>query len=481
MTCRTLNCLLSLSLCIASTLVHFGALADNSCDNNGPSIHIAHPELKRNLGIVSARGDQLELVIGASKLSTLHVYRSGEIAWSVADPAALVQDDAGGTIEVEIPTSVTDDSPTSLTLQRRINDLEIVAIDDTGRCRSLSVEVQVSSDDVYAILVGPEEYTNFNRLRFSGDDVKSVSDHLIDHINVPEENIVEMVRRMDIEDIDVAKITDEDRRQYSAESVETAIGLMGLDIKPSDTLFFFFSGHGFYSEHKYFPDRYYFVMADSVKEFDAQMLSRTEVLQRLSAITAKLKVAIFDACYSGPTVIAEEKGRTPKILFSKASGGIHSDTRLLRESDILKADDTRLFFSSHGNEKSYEDPNLEQSLFTHFLLAAESEIGAFLEYGADGARLVVDSQGNRIPISEINGDITIRVSDGTTDLSREMAHNIAQWIDDRIITLDEAFSYAAWRVPDHLSLNEGRRYKQTPDRFGESTNFPWAYLDAGDD
>ncbi|UCC21055.1 MAG: caspase family protein [Promethearchaeota archaeon] len=122
--------------------------------------------------------------------------------------------------------------------------------------------------NLYALVIGIEDYPGTdNDLLYCGEDASRIISYLKGICNVKSENI---------------------KTKFDSGATETginnAINNIKSVIKPYDTLFFYYSGHG---------------MLDAFCPYDTMFYLYTTLDQKLDSINCSEKVLLFDACHSG--------------------------------------------------------------------------------------------------------------------------------------------------------------------------------------
>ncbi|PTY01436.1 hypothetical protein DB347_25445, partial [Opitutaceae bacterium EW11] len=121
-----------------------------------------------------------------------------------------------------------------------------------------------------------------------------------------------------------------------------------------ERIVFYFSGHGFRKGEKF-----YLVPQDAYDPDDVNgFVDFSDVVARLDASSARVKVIVLDACFSGPTIGG------PKFIPAAYSAKFLADYIKTTRGFVL-------FSSSAENQQSFtKSPDPKQSLFTHFLIRA---------------------------------------------------------------------------------------------------------------
>lgn len=470
--CRLLDCCRSIanrriSLTVCLVVAPSAFLAElgwsQQCGmTTGPAFQI---NIDRNQEVgVKAGPSEIEVMFLPGSVSKLEVVVNGSPAYQTQEFGDLVAD-AGGFLKKTIPLTFGAGQSEGIRLRRARNRLEVRLSDGSNGCRSIARSVVAVSDDIHAVLIAPEDYdpqkNRFKRLSRASSDLSGIRDRLTFGLNVPPENIYAFSA---VETV-------------NAHDIEIKLRELHRDLRPEDTVIFYFSGHGLYEEPDpdHFRTGYYFVMSNSRQEIDSTYLNSEEVLGLLNLLKAQQRIAILDACFSGSTVATRRVDDTgPRVVISKSLYGSSApDQSFLTPNQRASIPNIHIFSSSHANQFSYESKYLSHSLFTHFLLAVENELGRDLDDPKDGSPMTI-TVSDGLPVPRPSTVTTRQIV-----LTNELAGQIREWRSDNIITLHEAFKYAQWRVQEYLTQNEGAQRRQTPDYSAGKSDLdvPWVYLD----
>jgi uncharacterized caspase-like protein len=237
----------------------------------------------------------------------------------------------------------------------------------------------------WALLIGINEYEHMPPLRYCARDAEALKAALIEHAGYEPQRVYLLS--------DAAP----ESRAPTRGNILIALSTFLQQAKPEDTVLLAFSGHG----ERDSEDRSYLMPIDGLPSLLADTgLPVSRIYEYLDRCTARQKVVILDACHSG----------------GKRSGGAATSfdfTKLPQGTGIIE------LLSCDVNEVSWENAQLQQGVFSHFLTRA-----------MEGA---ADSEGAG------NGD--------------------------GYVSVDEVYAYVHDRVRDFV--REKHNQNQTPKRRGE--------------
>ncbi|WP_419807498.1 caspase family protein [Sphingomonas sp.] len=192
----------------------------------------------------------------------------------------------------------------------------------------------------YALVVGINAYTAFNRLNYCCDDAVAVAAQLVDHGGYTADHVA---LRVDVNPRSYADFPTRDNLLTDLARF-AALPLAG------DTLLFYYSGHGSFVDGKS-----YLVPVDARSADPGQMVALSDVRDILGRSRAKWKVLVIDACHSG----GEKDGR-PEPMQPGFAREL-TDGAAAGEGFLTLASCTR-------DETSMEDPEHHRGLFTYWML-----------------------------------------------------------------------------------------------------------------
>jgi hypothetical protein len=235
-----------------------------------------------------------------------------------------------------------------LSLENGINRIKIRAVDADGLTseRIMTVQYVQRRKNIWAVVIGINDYPKIRRLKYAVNDAKIVHDHLVNHSNIPIEN--------------VTLLLDQDA---TLTKIRSALGThLKKKAGKDDMVIIFFAGHGATEKDVMSPDgdgleKYLLPYNADPNDLYATALPMGEISKIFDRIRSERLVFIADSCYSGAS-----GGRTIGITGVRAN---ISDTFF----DRLASGKGRVIISaSGGNEVSAEDDKLEHGVFTYYLV-----------------------------------------------------------------------------------------------------------------
>ncbi|MBI4902692.1 MAG: caspase family protein [Acidobacteria bacterium] len=185
-----------------------------------------------------------------------------------------------------------------------------------------------------------------------GDYERSVSG--LNKLNYPTADVVELGKQLQLQDYDVRLLLD---RQATSANIRDAFRELTEAVEPNQGSFlFFFSGHGFRTGE----ENYLATYGTTVESIAQQGLPLSEIQKMLAATGARQRMAFIDACRNDPTAKSAPAAR--QFSDYKASEGL------------------RILYSTAPGKVSYEDDELQHSVFSYYLIRGLRGDAA----GADG-------------------------------------------------------------------------------------------------
>jgi tetratricopeptide (TPR) repeat protein len=225
--------------------------------------------------------------------------------------------------------------------------LQLFAQDNPSGSKGVLIEEsegkKLPYKNVHALVIGVAEYTEVNELNYTDDDARKMHDALSMIFPDQKENFVLLV--------------DE---EATSNNIIMQFEMLAANVSEDDLVLFYFSGHGdiyvdaFKNEHGFFLA--YDVSASRNYMGSLGVVPFNTVNYYLSQFTSTIGanvVMIADACRSGE--INNTKEGDPMFSALSKSGG--SATKIV---------------SCKPEERSWEVPQLEQGVFTYYLLKAIS-------------------------------------------------------------------------------------------------------------
>jgi hypothetical protein len=235
-----------------------------------------------------------------------------------------------------------------LSLEKGVNRITIRAVDADGLTaeKSMTVHYVERRKNVWAVVVGINDYPKIRRLRYAVNDARMVYDHLVNKTRIPAENVTLLL---------------------DGEATLTRLrSVLGTHLKKKagkdDMVIIFFAGHGATEKDVMSPDgdgleKYLLAYDADPEDLYATALPMGEISKIFHRIRSERLVFIADSCYSGAS-----GGRTIGISGVRAN---------LSESffDRLASGKGRVILSASGaNEVSAEKDELKHGVFTYYLI-----------------------------------------------------------------------------------------------------------------
>jgi len=216
----------------------------------------------------------------------------------------------------------------------------------------------VDLDGVYqprrvALLVGVDHYTDpdLPPLRFSAKDASDLGDALGS----------EAIGNFDR----VWVLTAPEETTY--EGIARALDIATADLQRDDTFLLYLSGHGTLTLDPLEGTRLWFLPSDSsLAEARETGIAVAALEERVAEVPARRRVLVMDTCHNGREKSSLD-GATARLL--EGLRGDPPPPRTLRE---VSESEARLYAAQY-HQPALEDPNLENGVYTHFLLEALTE------------------------------------------------------------------------------------------------------------
>jgi hypothetical protein len=233
-------------------------------------------------------------------------------------------------------------------LQPGENQIRVRAVDSDGFAseKTLVVKNVELRKNIWAVVVGINDYPNTRRLKWAVNDARAFYRHLVDVIQVPDENVTLLLNA----DASLARMR----------------STLGTQLKKmagkQDMVIIYFAGHGATEKDVLSPDgdgleKYILPYDVDPEDLYASALPMREISHIFYRIQSQRIIFIADACYSGAS-----GGRTISLSGIRAN---ISDAFLDR---ITTGKGTIIMTASGANEVSAEDEKLQHGVFTFYLL-----------------------------------------------------------------------------------------------------------------
>ena len=235
-----------------------------------------------------------------------------------------------------------------LQLQIGQNIIKISVTDTDGFPQEESIHVTrvKARGDIWAIVIGINEYQNTRNLKYAVNDARAFKDYLKDNVGISDERIF--------------YLADQDATKSRIES------LLGTTIKRKasrdDTVIIFYAGHGAVEPDPSNLDgdgfeKYLLPHDADLEDLYSTAISMNDIKTIFMRIRADRLIFIADTCYSGAS-----GGRT--MVASKTRANL-SDKFYER---ISKGKGRVIISSCSANEISKEDDKLQHGVFSYYML-----------------------------------------------------------------------------------------------------------------
>ena len=233
-------------------------------------------------------------------------------------------------------------------LEKGENQIRIRAVDSDGLWAEKTLTIQRSKirRNVWAVIIGINDYPNVRKLKFAVNDAKAFYDHLVSHSYIPAENVTLLL---------------------DWEATLTKLrSTLGTHLKrkagKDDMVIIYFAGHGSTEKDVMNPDgdgleKYLLPYDADPKDLYASALPMREISHIFNRVQSERLVFLADSCYSGAS-----GGRTIGIAGTRSN---ISENFL----DRVASGKGRVIITASGsNEVSAENEDLQHGVFTYYLI-----------------------------------------------------------------------------------------------------------------
>jgi hypothetical protein len=233
-------------------------------------------------------------------------------------------------------------------LERGENRIKLRALDSDGLSseKILTVHKVEIQKNIWAAVIGVNNYLHVRKLQYAVNDAKAFYDHLVHSNQIPAENVTLILNQ----EANLTKVR----------------SILGTHLKSKagkdDMVIIYFAGHGATEKDVMSPDgdgleKYLLPYDADPKDLYATALPMGEISRIFNRIRSERLIFIADSCYSGAS-----GGRTISVTEMRAN---ISDAFL----DRIAGGKGRIILTASGaNEVSSEDEKLHHGVFTYFLL-----------------------------------------------------------------------------------------------------------------
>jgi hypothetical protein len=235
-----------------------------------------------------------------------------------------------------------------ISLQLGENKIKVRAVDADGFAseKTLVVTHVEMRKNIWAVVVGINDYPKTRRLKWAVNDAKAFYRHLVDVIQIPPENVTLLLNQ-----------------DASLSRLRSSLGThLKKKAGKQDMVIIYFAGHGATEKDVLSPDgdgleKYLLPFDVDPQDLYASALPMREISHIFYRIQSQRIIFIADSCYSGAS-----GGRTISLSGIRAN---ISDAFLDR---IAGGKGTVILTASGANEVSAEDEKLQHGVFTFYLL-----------------------------------------------------------------------------------------------------------------
>jgi hypothetical protein len=254
-------------------------------------------------------------------------------------------------------------------------------------------------DQVYqplrvAVLIGVQEYDDLalQGLRFASKDARDLGDVLASEAGGGFDRVVVV----------------EGAEATTAQGIQRAIDLASSDLQRDDTFVLYLSGHGSLTVDPIEGSQLWFLPSDGKLDSPQETGLGVDWLEaRVSELPARRRVLIMDTCHNGRSN-SKSVVNDPTASILQSMRGEPPAPRNPRE---VSESEARLFAAQYY-QPALEDPNLENGVYTHFLLLSLTDQREAADLDRDGLvdvseahdyardRTIVHTGGMQVPRAE---------------------------------------------------------------------------------
>lgn len=210
--------------------------------------------------------------------------------------------------------------------------------------RFTSIEPTQDFSNGYALCIGIGNYSNINSLRKTIADARDI--HRVFLSNGYSDKNARLLL-----DQDATKSNISDSLNWIAESA-----------RKEDTVVIFFSGHGLRRLGGFYPGEYLCPVDVNLNSLEETCISSKEFTSALNSINADRLAIFLDSCHSGG--VGDMKG-----YGSNLKSGLSEDAyKFIAEGNFQSKQGRVIIASCKSNEVSWELPEMNNGLFTNYLL-----------------------------------------------------------------------------------------------------------------
>ena len=209
---------------------------------------------------------------------------------------------------------------------------------------------------VHAVVIGIDKYHDaaIRPLRYAARDAKLFRNHLVDHLDVPADQVTSLL--------------DE---QATLTAMKAAMGIkLKANVRRGDMALIYFAGHGAPEVDNASPDadgleKYLLPWDADSKQLFATAFSMDEMKKIFGRLESERVVCVLDACHSGATKIRSA---------TRGLGGVTTDATLRR---VTQGRGRMVLAAARAGQYSQESDELKHGVFTYCLVDALQGKGDF--------------------------------------------------------------------------------------------------------
>jgi hypothetical protein len=233
-------------------------------------------------------------------------------------------------------------------LEKGSNQIKIRAVDSEGLIseKVLTIEKIEMRRNIWAAIIGINDYKNIRKLKYAVNDAKSFYGLLVNQIKIPPENITLLINQ-----------------EASLTNLRSTLGTkLKSNAGKEDMVIIYFAGHGATEKDVTSQDgdgleKYLLPYDADPEDLYSTALPMREISYIFRRIRSERLIFIADSCYSGTS-----GGRTIDLSGIRAN---ISDAFLDR---ISSGKGTVIITASGANEVSAENDKLQHGVFTYYLI-----------------------------------------------------------------------------------------------------------------
>jgi len=235
-----------------------------------------------------------------------------------------------------------------IALDKGLNTIKIRSVDADGLASEVVLRITRIElrRNVWALVVGINEYQNVRNLKYAVNDAQAFYSLLVKQNQIPKENVI--------------LLTDQ---QASLRNLRRALGTqLKKRAGKEDMVIIFFAGHGATEKDASSPDgdgleKYLLPVDAELEDIYTSAIPMREISHIFRRIKSERIIFIADACYSGAS-----GGRTVNV------SGIRSSLSEAFLDRVASGKGTIIITASGANEVSMESEEFKHGIFSYFLL-----------------------------------------------------------------------------------------------------------------